>query len=111
MRMTVVDNERGGVSLHRQSFSQRVLSRFDAEGQRGDPAARFFAQSFTKLQRGLQRVLAENVRDQIGRAAHGLLLFAVNAEIARGNLRVENLFETNYYVHDDAFGVQESTSL
>src|SRR5262245_29631873 len=107
MRMAVVDHERGGVRLHRQSFSQRVFSLFGAERQRGDLASRFF----TQLQRGLQRVLAENVRDQIGGAADGLLLFAFNAEIARGNLRVENLFNTNYYVHDNAFGVQESASL
>ena len=84
-------------ALQRQRLAQHVFGAVGSAADGRDLAAVRFA----KLQRRLQRVLAEDVRHQVGAAALGLALGGVDAKVAGRNLRIENLLDANDEVHGD----------
>jgi hypothetical protein len=88
MRVAVVDDQSSRVRFHGKGFAERILRTLRAETQSGyaPPCA------FSKLQSGFKRVLAEYVRNEVGRSAGGFFLTRIDAEVARRNLRIEYLF-------------------
>ena len=64
-----------------------------------ESTAILLAGAIAELQSGFEGILAENVGDEIRRAALGLSLNRVDAKITRRHFRVENLFQANEDLH------------
>ncbi len=85
----------GLVDGHGQRLAHHVLGLLGAKGQRRHRAVGGISQ----LERGLERVLAEDVGHQIGTSAFCLFGGRVDPKITRRHVRVQDLLHTHQNVH------------